>query len=58
MSSMKYRVEIQTIPGSDCGLHGSVAAAEKRVARLVAMSRGKLTTSHFKIVPTENGRKK
>jgi hypothetical protein len=52
MNSSKYtfRVERSNEPGTDCGQHKTLAAAQKRVARLVSMSNGKRTAADFRIV--------
>jgi hypothetical protein len=42
-----YRVERIREPGSDYGTHKTLAAAHKRIARLVAMSNGRLKASDF-----------
>lgn len=52
MSSSKYNFRVEQVnnPGSDCGQHKTREAAEKRIARLVAMSNGKKTREDFRIV--------
>jgi hypothetical protein len=52
MNSSKYNFRVEQVGnlGSDCGQHKTREAAEKRIARLVAMSNGKKTREDFRIV--------
>ena len=45
----RYKVTIGGEDGGLCSTHRTLALAEKALARLVAMSRGKLTAAAFKI---------
>lgn len=50
----KYTHQVNKIGGrlrGLCGVHTSEAHARKAVARLVTMSRGKLTEKDFEVVP-------
>lgn len=48
---MNYSYKVTHNGGDLCSEHKTEANARKMVRRLVAMSNGKLTESHFKIEP-------